>query len=220
MSNASRFFRFLRGLSVVPALFVCLASANGACSGGVASAPAGDPTPASTSGGPPAGGTPVGGNQGTAAEAVPGDTATRFELAHTFCGAASASCAGDAAVQIVDFATATLETHRCVELKDDGGTESIPAAPPGTSPRFGSQRGDAITTRALTPAQMATLRTALGNVRFAPARLSELDGAMTVLSVDAPSGALSLTPIARCGAEDYEQIVGGLPSLQETLDAL
>jgi hypothetical protein len=57
-------------------------------------------------------------------------------------------------------------------------------------------------------------------VRFASAKLTELDGAMTVLSVDAPSGTLSLTPVARCGGPDYEQIVGGLPDLQAALDAV
>ena len=220
MSNALRLF--LR-LAVVPAVVACLASAATACSGGVASTPSGDGTPASTSGGTSgASGTSGAGNGGATGteKTVPAESATRFELASTFCGAALASCAGNAGVRIVDFAAATLETHRCVELKDDGGTESIPAAPPGTSPLFGSQRGDAITTRTLTTPQIASLRSALGNVRFADAKLSELDGAMTVLSVDAPSGNLTLTPVARCGGPDYEQIVDGLPALQAALDAL
>lgn len=222
MSNALRFLGRLAVHAAVPALLACLASASAAC-GGTAGTPTPTPTPAASSGSTSGGAADLTGNEGTGASAgqpVQGQSATRFELANTFCGAAPASCAGDAAVQIVDFAASTLETHRCVELKKDGSTASIPAAPPGTSPRFGSERGDAITSRALTTQELETLRVALGGVRFTPAKLSELDGAMTVLSVEAPTGNLTLTPAARCGGPDYQQIVGGLPALQAALDAL
>jgi hypothetical protein len=154
------------------------------------------------------------------AKSVPAESATRFQLAHTFCGAAVDSCAGNAAVTIVDFRVATLETHRCVELMGDGGPAATPAAPPGTSALFGSRRGDAISARPLTPTEVSSLRAALGDVKFVPAKLTELDGAMTVLTVDGPSGSLTLTPAARCGAPDYRQIVEGLPALQAALDAL
>jgi hypothetical protein len=210
MSIALRFF----GRIAVPAFVACLA----ACSGG--STPTTDLTSAPGSPSSSGGASNVIGNEGTtAASAVPGQTATRFELANTFCGAAAGSCAGNASVQIVDFAAGTLETHTCVELKKDGTTAKAPVPPPGTSARFGDQRGDAITVRSLTAQQITTLREALDGVHFAPAKLSELDGAMTVLSVEAPTGNLSLTPVARCGGPDYDQIVSGLPALSAALDA-
>lgn len=224
MSNALRFLGRLAVHTAVPALLACLASTSAAC-GGTAGTPTPTPssTPAASSGSTSGGAADLTGNEGTGAIAgqpVPGQSATRFELESTFCGAAPASCAGDAAVQIVDFAASTLETHTCVELKMDGTTAKAPVPPPGTSPRFGAQRGDAITLRALTAQEIATLRAALDGVHFAPAKLSELDGAMTVLSVEAPTGNLTLTPAARCGGPDYEQIVGGLPALKAALDAL
>jgi hypothetical protein len=217
MPNAAR---VLLRLCALPILVACFASAGVACSSGTAPGSTGDGGASQS----PSGALP--GSQGgtasgdpAAAQAAPGATATRFELARSFCGAAFGSCAGDAGVQVVDFGTATLETHRCVELKD-GGTEAIPAPPPGTTARFGNDRGDAITKRALTTAQMATLRAKLGDVRYASAKLTELDGAITVLTVEAPSGKLVLLPVARCGGPDYEQIVGGLPELQAALDSL
>jgi hypothetical protein len=210
MSIALRFF----GRIALPAFVACLA----ACSGGSTSTT--DLTPAPGSPSTSGGGADVIGNEGTAASAVPGQTATRFELANTFCGAAPTSCAGNAAVQNVDFAAGTLETHTCVELKKDGTTAKAPVPPPGTSQRFGAQRGDAITVRTLTAQQITTLRNALDGVRFASAKLTEYDGAMTVLSVEAPTGNLSLTPVARCGNVDYQQIVGGLPALSAALDTL
>jgi hypothetical protein len=203
--------------------FVCRIAASAlvaslaACSGG--STDPTNPTPGSPS--TTSGGTAnVIGNEGTGASAVPGDGATRIELAKAFCGAAEGSCAGDAAVQIVDFATSTLETHRCVVLNGDAGAASVPPAPPGTSPRFGKKSGDAITSRVLTAQEIGAVRTALDGIRYAPAKLTEYDGAMTVLSVETPTGKLSLTPAARCGGPDYEQIVSGLPALTAALDAL
>ena len=141
----------------------------------------------------------------------------RFVLSRTVCGNTATSCGGLGATE-VDLVEARAIVHTCVEkpIAQDGGAGD--AGAPGDY--FGSARGDTVTEKALSIAEVAKIRSALGAVEYEKATLTSYDGPMTSLSVDTSAGHLSLSPEAVCGPTTYEKIVNGLPGLKSLLEGL
>lgn len=131
----------------------------------------------------------------------------QLEVEDQFCGASPTSCA-HLAVSLVDFDAGVLEKHTCVEGADGG------------SGRWGPRRGDAVSARLLSGAQLASVRDAISRLTFDQQPLLALDGAMTTVTVRTSTSTWCATPQATCGPDPYAHVASGYEELRRAFDGL
>ena len=140
-------------------------------------------------------------------EPVDAERVTALELTASVCGGASDRCDG-ASTQRVDFGTRTVVVHRCVEGQGLSST------------LYGPRRGDDVRSRSLNDDEIARLRAALREIRHRRADVTELDGALQSVTLTLPGAALAMSPNARCGPSQYDQVIAGFDALSRVVASL